>query len=743
MISASRWADVRRLFELAVDEPVETRDTWLRERCAGDDALRRAVEAMLRVDEGASDDAGDEWLEQKVTHALCGVRIGPCRILRPLGVGGMGSVFLGEQDQPRRRVAVKILHLGITSPATVRRFEFEAEALASLRHPGIAHVYHAGVHRGKLGGGDSSESIAVPYLVMEYIEDGRPLPSYAAERRLDRRARLVLFLQVCDAVQHAHVRGVVHRDLKPENLLVDHDGAPRVIDFGIATAADHASAVEAVDAEEQVYGSGRYMSPEQREGATDVDLRTDVFALGVVLRELVGEDGCDLRWIVAAATAEDRDHRYGSAGELAAEVRRHLEHEPVLAAPPSVWYRSHRFARRHRAAAGVIALVALALIAGAGGLTAGYLEATRQRRAAEERADEVVEVVTFLENMVAQAQPWHGGGEVPVREMLRNAGEWIEHDAEMRPRVAAALHVSIGWSLRCLGELRDAEPHLTRAVELLGRPGFARPRECLVAMHRLGLTLQELGRIEDAERVLAEAAATATVTLGPRDRLTMSTTNLHAVALGRLGRTDDALTAMQRLLDASEEEYGVDAVETLGVVNNMVSVLSSASRYQLAEQYAARAAASVARSFGEEHPDTHVTQQNHAAILHLIGRDEDSERATRAVLSHRRPLLGDDHPFTILSDYWLGVAIAGQGRHAEAIAQIDPALQRARVVLGLHHAHTQQLVLALAESRLGVSDVVGSTRLLDEIEVLDPPPGERIQARVRRLRDRIAVPVEQ
>jgi len=323
--------------------------------------------------------------------------IGRYRILRPLGEGGMGTVFEAEQEQPRRTVALKVIRTALVSAELLRRFGREAQALARLHHPGIAQVYEAGAADYGFG--------PQPYFAMEFVQ-GKPLNQHAEAHRLNTSQRLELMIRICDAVQHAHERGIIHRDLKPGNILVEESGQPKILDFGVARITD--ADMEATRQTDlgQLVGTVAYMSPEQVLGdPLEVDTRSDVYTLGVILYQLLagrppyvvnrhlhqavqviresdasplssvdGRYRGDIETIVGKALEKDKLRRYSSATELASDIRRYLDHQPIAARRPSTAYQLQKFARRHRAIVAGVTGVFLALV---GGIVLSAREASR------------------------------------------------------------------------------------------------------------------------------------------------------------------------------------------------------------------------------------------------------------------------------------------------------------------------------------------------------------------------------
>lgn len=495
--------------------------------------------------------------------------IGRYRILRLLGEGGMGAVYEAEQDKPRRTVALKVIRAAWADPDLLRRFEQESQALARLQHPGIAQIYESGTADGGFG--------VQPYFAMEIIH-GRPLGQFAAEQKLDTRRRLELMIRVCQAVEHAHQRGIIHRDLKPGNILVDESGQPKILDFGLARVTDSdAEATRQTDMG-QVLGTLAYMSPEQTTGdPLGVDTRSDIYSLGVILYELLAGRAPytvgrqihealrtiqevdptplsgvnrayrgDIETIVGKALDKHKERRYASAAELAADIRRYLDDEPIVARPPSTAYQVSKFARRHLALVGGVLAVFLAL-------TLGVVVSTWQAVRARQESARATAMNDFMREMLTAANPdEEGSRDVTVAELLTKASEKADHTLKGQPATEADARTLLGSTFGSLGKVDEAVKELQRAVALREQGAGANTRAHAETMSALGQALAARGdyatAIEAHEKALRILAG-----LGP-EHVSMQVGELERIATARfaLSQFDEVARALDRATALAE-----------------------------------------------------------------------------------------------------------------------------------------------------------------------------------------------
>jgi tetratricopeptide (TPR) repeat protein/predicted Ser/Thr protein kinase len=655
-------------------------------------------------------------------------RIGSYRILGIIGEGAMGVVYEAEQERPHRRVALKVIRPGFAAPARLRRFEHEAEVLGRLQHPGIAQIYHAGV--ADTGSGTQ------PFFAMELVR-GRALNEFVAERRLALKDRLTLFTEICDAVDHAHQKGVIHRDLKPANIVVDAAGKPKVLDFGLARAIDadirstmHTGAGEMV-------GTIAYMSPEQVSGATDeLDTRSDVYALGVIAYELLSDRSpydlhrkplaemariireeeparlssvtrrlpADVETIVAKALEKDRTRRYASAAEMAEDIRRYLRDEPIVARPPSTLYQIRKFAKRHKAVvAGVVAVFAV-LVAG---VIVSSLLAFRARRAeatADARATEAgretakAQAVTkFLQDMLAAANPENAQGrEVSVRAALDEAAKKVEAGSLAKePAVESAVRAVIGTTYRDLGLFEPAARQLKLALETQQKTGAD---GLIVAQTELDLARVEFLRfnLKEAEPLLRDSLAIRRQRLGDRHPEVAWVLNALGALLQRAGRLDEAEPVMREALAVRREVLGPADPDTQSTLNNLGMILRGKGDVAGAAPMLQEALELRRKTLGNDHPDVVIQMVNVALVLGDLGDYPGSEKLGREALAARRRILGQEHPAVANTLRVVGDSLAGAGDYSGAEPFYREAITIARKGYGDQHAETARHQTGLA-----------------------------------------------
>jgi serine/threonine protein kinase/tetratricopeptide (TPR) repeat protein len=577
---------VQSAFLAAIEAPdPAARAAVLDRECQGDAELRRRAEALLKAhdepgssldrpaaDPGATGEvASGRWLDPQALPPLSespGSRVGPYKLLQLLGEGGMGAVFLAEQEQPVRRcVALKVIKPGMDSRQVLARFEAERQALALMDHPHIAKVLDAG-----------TTASGRPYFVMELVK-GIPLTRFCDQEHLTPRERLELFVPVCQAVQHAHQKGIIHRDLKPSNVLIAlYDGrpVPKVIDFGVAKATGQRLTERTLFTEVgQVVGTLEYMAPEQAElNNLDIDTRADIYSLGVLLYELLAGSppftakqlrGAafsevlrlirevepprpstrlssseelpaiaakrklepaklarlvrgDLDWIVMKCLEKDRARRYQTANGLAMDLQRYLADEPVLAGPPTRRYRLGKFVRKHRGPVLAAGLILALLVAAVAALAAGIVVVNRERQAAEaarQRTREALDEMSsqVIEDWLARKDKLEPAQRAFLEKALAYYEEFAQESgqSEAARRGVAGAHLRVGGIRYRLGQHQEAEAACVRAGELYARlaadfPAVPQYRRELAGTHNgLGLLLSDTGRIKEAEAAYHDA----------------------------------------------------------------------------------------------------------------------------------------------------------------------------------------------------------------------------------------------
>ena len=718
----------------ALSDPGE-RASFLDGACGSDVALRAKVEALLKADaeagqfmESVSPEAGANdgaTMRDPIHHERPGQRIDRYKLLQPIGEGGFGTVWLAEQREPvRRRVALKIIKLGMDTKQVIARFEAERQALAMMDHPNIARVLDAG-----------STDSGRPYFVMEYIK-GVPIVEYCDTEKLDTAARLGLLATTCNAIQHAHQKGIIHRDIKPGNVLVTlHDGkpVPMVIDFGIAKATNAELTSKTLFTEHsQMIGTPAYMSPEQAEmSGLDIDTRADIYSLGVLLYELLtgttpfngrslleagyaemmrvireeephkpstrvstlGDAGSraaqsrhtslhglslalkgDLDWIVMKCLEKDRTRRYDTAHGLADDILRHLSDEPVLAGPPGTAYRLRKFVKRNRAKVLTGGVIAALLVLGVVGTSAALARAMRaerlalaQRDAASSAERRTAKVVEFLQDMIGQADPHSGRRpDFTMRQALDEAAGSLGVGLRDAPEIEADIRMSIGSAYRHLGELDLAEEHFHRALTL---------------------------RQERFGEQHAEVASSLAGLAGVAHDRGVYRRNRGQSPLSEYQESARSYRAALAMREALLGERHLEVVDTLA---RLSGVLRSLGELDEAEPTARRAVALATELVGEEGAATLGADHELALVLQAQGRLDEAESLLTRTLELRKRVLGPESRDTLntMSDLARLLTRVNRFDEAERVVREKHAIQLR--TLGEGHPDTLKSLVDLA-----------------------------------------------
>jgi eukaryotic-like serine/threonine-protein kinase len=767
-----RQKAARRIFMEVADLPASDRAAALERTCGGDANLRAEVEALLRANgqaggfmksptsdrgspasrnrEAGGGDKGDgsklsmHFETGATAGGEPGRQIGPYKLLELIGEGGFGSVWMAEQREPmKRRVAVKLIKLGMDTKQVIARFEAERQALALMDHPNIAKVLDAG-----------STSAGRPYFVMEYIR-GIPVLQYCDQERLDTRARLELFTNVCHAIQHAHQKGIIHRDIKPSNVLVTlHDGVavPKVIDFGVAKATNSELTTKTLFTEHrQMIGTPAYMSPEQAEmSGLDIDTRSDVYSLGVLLYELLtgttpfdvydlmskgyeqmmriireeephkpstrisslGDTSTrtaqlrrvdaktlgsllrgDLDWIVMKCLEKDRSRRYETANGLAADIKRHLNDEPVTARAPSAGYKLRKFVRRNRAGVAAAGALTATLVAGIIAFAWQAKEALYQRdlavaaKEAESAQRKVADAAT------AEAQQQEARAREQEAEAKKKKEEATQQEAEAKNQAAVAEAVArfqtdmlaAADPQKLLGDKVTVLQAMKAAVAELDR-GSLKDQPLVEARVRgaIGLTLQSLARYDEAETNHRKSLEIRRAVLPDGSVGISIALNNLAMVLYAQSRFTEAEPLYREALEIMRAALPAGHPNIASALNNLAALLQADDRFADAEPLFREALAIRRAALPASHQAIAQSLNNLAEILWVHNKLAEAEPLFREALDiHRKSLSG--HPEIAICLDNLAKLLADRDGLAEAVLLMSEALQVRRAAFPAGH----------------------------------------------------------
>jgi len=748
-VEADRWRKIERLYHAALELQQGRWAAFVDEACGGDASLKQELLSLLAQSEKADsfleapamevaaralampDTAGANYSPfnpqdlnpAHATDSAGGMEAGRTfaerfHLIRKLGEGGMGQVWLAEQSSPLKRpVALKLIRAGMLGEAFVRRFQSERQSLAMMDHPTIAKVFEAG-----------ATEQGQPYFVMEYVP-GLPITEYCDQKNLTIKARLDLLIQVCEGVQHAHQKAIIHRDLKPANILVaevDGKPVPRIIDFGLAKALAPEGDGETLFTQMVgLAGTPGFMSPEQADPAgQDIDTRTDVYSLGAVLYVLLtgvlpleikqkqpmaetlrrlreeepqrpstristnrytaattakargAEPGQlvsllrgDLDWITMRALEKDRSRRYLTPSELAADLNRYLIHEPVLARPASVGYRLRKYARRHRVAVSVAAAFVLLLVAVAALQTVQLRRITKERDQTARERDRATRITNFMVSMFNISDPSQArGNTITAREVLDKASKDIDIGLKKDPELQAQLMYTMGRVYDALGLHLKAESLLSRAVEIRLRILGPRNRDTLEAQSLRGWELTRMGRYREGEKLLRGAFKESESNPDVPDKTRISLEGSLAVLLSEEGQYGEAEKFAREALEMSRKVNGPESVETVLSMFNLCAILGDEGKYAESEKLNRETLDLSRRVLGPEHQETIGAMSALANTLSDQGHYEEAEKLARETVEINRRLNGAHHRLTAVSMYNLACILALRGKPEQALA---------------------------------------------------------------------------
>jgi serine/threonine-protein kinase len=721
------------IFRNAVVLPADARRSYLDEVCADAADLRGELEALLFADESAD---ADGFLASRAPMPLAdledsedeaaGRQVGPYTIVRLLGRGGMGRVYLAHRSDVDREVAIKLLDSAFASADANRRFLLEQTVLARLDHPHIARLLDAGIL-----------TPATPYFVMELV-DGEPITDYAA--RVDLGARLQLFADVCRATAYAHQHLVVHRDLKPSNIMVDRGGAVKLVDFGIAKLLDDDQPLTLTGSRLM---TPEFAAPEQIRGQA-ITPATDVYALGLLLFELLtGTRAYTLRgqtpsqaertvcdWtppkpstlnarvegdldaVCLRALEKDPARRYPTGSELLADIQRYLSQRPVEARPPTLAYLTRKFVARHAVAVATAALLVCLLLSGSLAVFWQARRAEGERHRAEQALVESNAIADFLIGLFEAPDPAQSRGTDPSARELIARGEARAEQLAGQPLVQARMLDTIGRVYANLGQFDRAEPLTLRALTLRQAYLAADHADTATSLHNLAALHQEQGRYREAEPRYAAALAMRRRLLGPDHPDVAETLSLYGVLVLRLHRDDRAAeTLLREAVEIRRRAFGNGSPQVASTLNTLAAVSDFRGDYDTTERLLREALAIQRQHLGSSHPDSIATLNNLGTTLTFKGDFRAAEATIKETLDLNRRVVGPAHPSVAGNLNNLAAIFERSGQTARAEGTYREAIEIGEAALGADHPRVAQMWSNRARVLAALGDAVEAETL--------------------------------
>jgi serine/threonine-protein kinase len=740
----TRWQRINELFHAALDCAPAERDAFLRASCASDSSMYAELRALLdseAAEQGALGGLIGEAVSGLLSTSLEGQRVGPYRIVREIGQGGMGAVYLAERadGQFEQRVALKLIKPGMDSEQFLRRFRAERQILARLQHPHIARLLDGGI-----------DDQGRPYFAMEYVE-GHPIDRYCNERGLSVDERLTLFVDACRAVTYAHSNLVVHRDLKPAHILVTAEGQIRLLDFGIAkVVSDEESNAELTQAGLRAL-TPAYSSPEQVRGAP-VGTATDVYSLGVILYELLtgarpyeveshspleiervvcttiperpslkvnaterqaGERFAhaygteparlrrrllgDLDVICLKALQKEPERRYQSVEAMLQDIVRNLTGLPVEARPDSISYRLTKFAGRHRAGLATMVLTTLLITS----LVTFYtLRLAAERDRAQQEAAKADQVATFLQELFEVSDPSESKGEtITARELLDQGAARIEQELAGQPEVRASLMRVIGGVYQSLGLYGRARPLLERALQDNRRLLGDDHDEVATSQTALAVLLQDMGDVTAAEPLFRHALATRQRLYGDRHEKVSESLGHLGFLLETVGDYQGAIQMARQVLALDSTLFEPEHPRVAASLAKLAGMLRRQGQNEEAEPLLRQALALQRKQLGNRDLTVASTARNLASLLRDRGALEEAETLYREALAIRREILGEVHPEVAVALNSYAILLDRKGDRQGAIAGYREFIRIAQQI----HQGRPHPDLAAAYNNLGLT----------------------------------------